>query len=238
MALTRLTARKPLEPSTVLLISEDPEFSGAVPARWQAEARIPAFTLMTGDLCQSLDPEIFDLAIVGKLPSDVLGRVLKSIAPAGKPMIFVAGPGLEESKLPAHAIVIREQEGWLETLVLIAAQVLQRCEAVQHARLVVEVHASAEREATLGRYMLEMRHTVNNALTSLLGNTELLLLEGESLTPEARLQVETIRNMSLRIHETIQRFSSLEKELNAVAKLTRMKSQAAAGGRLAGSTSG
>jgi signal transduction histidine kinase len=226
-----------LQPSTVLLISEDPDFSGTVPARWQAEARIPAFTVMTGDLCQSFDPQIFELAIVGRLSSDdILGRVLRSIAPAGKPMIFVAGPGLDESRLPAQAIVIREQEGWMDTLVLVASQILQRCEAVRHARLVTEVHASAEREATLGRYMLERRHTVNNALTSVMGNAELLLLRAELLTPEARLQVETIRNMSLRIHETMQRFSSLEKEQNAVAKLTRMKSQAAGRGGIADST--
>jgi hypothetical protein len=35
--------------------------------------------------------------------------------------------------------------------------------------------------------------------------------------------------MSLRIHETMQRFSSLNKELNAVAKLTRMQSHASSG---------
>jgi signal transduction histidine kinase len=217
-----------LEPSTVLLISEDPDFSGAVPARWQAETRVPAFTLMTGDLCQAFDPEIFDLAIVGSLTPEVLGRVLSALEPAGKPTIFLASPGSNTNDLPAHTIVVREQPGWLDTLVLVASQILQRCEAVQKAGVLQEVHASAEREATLGRYMLEMRHGVNNALTSLMGNAELLLLDGKCLAPDARLQVETIRNMSLRIHEAMQRFSSLEKELNAVAKLRRMKSRAEA----------
>lgn len=125
--------------------------------------------------------------------------------------------------------MIPEHSGWLDTLALISSQVLQRCAAVRQARLLADVHASAEREATLGRYMLETRHTVNNALTSVLGNAELLLLDGRTLSRDARLQVETIRNMSLRIHETMQRFSSLEKELNAVAKITRMKSQGASG---------
>ncbi|HEX4488179.1 MAG TPA: hypothetical protein VH088_18015 [Terriglobales bacterium] len=215
-----------MEPSSVLLISEDPEFSGAVPARWQAESSIPAFTLMTGDLCQSFDPEIFDLAIVGELRSNVLSRVLSALDRSGKPTILFASSDLDTSEIPAHAIVIRNLPGWLDTLVLVASQILQRCEAVEHAGVLQEVHASAEREATLGRYMLEMRHGVNNALTSLMGNAELLLLDGKCLTPDARLQVETIRNMSLRIHETMQRFSSLEKELNSVAKLTRMKARA------------
>jgi signal transduction histidine kinase len=216
-----------LEPSTVLLVSEDPEFSGAIPARWQTEPRIPAFTLMTGDLCQSFDPEIFDLAIVGELRPEVLARVLNLLESSGRPTLLFASSELDTSEIPPHAIVIRKLPGWLDTLVLVASQILQRCEAVDQAGVLQEVHASAEREATLGRYMLEMRHGVNNALTSLMGNAELLLLDGKCLTPDARLQVETIRNMSLRIHETMQRFSSLEKELNAVAKFRRMKARAA-----------
>jgi signal transduction histidine kinase len=66
-----------------------------------------------------------------------------------------------------------------------------------------------------------MRHGLNNALTSVLGNSELLLLEPESLPPLAppiRSQVDTIHNMALRIHEIMQRFSSLEKELNVAQK--------------------
>ena len=47
-------------------------------------------------------------------------------------------------------------------------------------------------------------------------NSELLLLEPESLPPAERSQIETIRNMALRMHEILQRFSSIEKELNAV----------------------
>jgi len=62
-----------------------------------------------------------------------------------------------------------------------------------------------------------MRHGLNNALTSVLGNSDLLLLEPGSLSAPARAQIETIRNMALRIHEVLQRFSSLEKEMNVAA---------------------
>ncbi len=71
-----------------------------------------------------------------------------------------------------------------------------------------------ERDAALGRFMLDSRHGLNNALTSVLGNSELLLLTPEDLSPRIGSQIETIRNMSLRIHEIMQRFSSLEKEMN------------------------
>ena len=66
--------------------------------------------------------------------------------------------------------------------------------------------------------MTEMKHSVNNALTSVLGNSDLLLLEPGSFSAQTRAQVETIRNMALRIHEIMQRFSSLEKEMNVVAQ--------------------
>jgi signal transduction histidine kinase len=72
---------------------------------------------------------------------------------------------------------------------------------------------------------------LNNTLTSVLGNSELLLLEPGSLSAGTRSQIETIRNMSLRMHEILQRFSSLEKELTVVDRQTEKengaKSQAA-----------
>jgi signal transduction histidine kinase len=81
-----------------------------------------------------------------------------------------------------------------------------------------------------------MRHSLNNALTSVLGNSELLLLDPDALAPldpKARNQIDTIRNMALRMHEILQRFSSLEKELNVVEKQAnneiKSKAQSAAG---------
>ena len=76
----------------------------------------------------------------------------------------------------------------------------------------------------LGRYMLEMRHNLNNALTSVLGNSDLLLLEPGSFSAQMRAQIVTIRNMTLRINEIMQRFSSLEKEMNVVAQQAKTDS--------------
>lgn len=66
--------------------------------------------------------------------------------------------------------------------------------------------------------MLEMRHALNNALTSVLGNSELLLLEPGALTRPQRSQVETIRNMATRMHEILQRLSSLDAELKLLER--------------------
>jgi hypothetical protein len=72
--------------------------------------------------------------------------------------------------------------------------------------------------------MLEMRHSMSDALTSVLGNSDLLLLEPGSFSAQSRAQIETIRNMTLRIHEIMQRFSSLEKEMAVVAQQAKQDS--------------
>jgi signal transduction histidine kinase len=114
--------------------------------------------------------------------------------------------------------VLRRNENWLDVLILAANEAVRRASAEARARAAEQNCVTLERQAMLGRYMLEMRHGLNNALTSLLGNSDLLLLEPGSLSAQARGQIETIRNMTLRIHEVLQRFSSLEKEMNVVAQ--------------------
>jgi signal transduction histidine kinase len=114
--------------------------------------------------------------------------------------------------------VLSRTEQWLETLVLAGSEAVHRSRAEARARSAELSCGSLERQAMLGRYMLEMRHSLNNALTSILGNSDLLLLEPGSLSAQTRAQMETIRNMTLRIHEIMQRFSSLEKEMNVVAQ--------------------
>jgi len=58
-----------------------------------------------------------------------------------------------------------------------------------------------------------MKHSVNNALTSILGNAELLLLEPGQLSAQSLQQIKTVHHMSLRLNEIMQRFSSLASEI-------------------------
>ena len=226
---------KKLHQASVLIVSDEAELARAVTARWQSERTVPAFTLMTSDVCLGLDPETFQLAIAGGLRPQALSVVLEAMEAAGKRVLFVSKDmrvvQTVRDRWPGMAIV-RQQENWLDTLVLVAGEILRRVSAEAEARRLEEANTSLERHAHLGRYMLEMRHTLNNTLTSVLGNSELLLLEPGSLSAGARSQIETIRNMSLRMHEILQRFSSLEKELTVVDRQaereTGAKSQAAA----------
>ena len=226
-----------MEQPSVLIISDDAELSRAVTARWQSERTVPSFTLMSSDVCLGFDPDTFHLAIAGGLRPQALSVVLEAMEAAGKRVVFVSEDmrtvQTVRDRWPAMAIV-RQQENWLDTLVLVAGEILRRVSAEAEARHLQQVNVSLGRQAHLGRYMLEMRHTLNNTLTSVLGNSELLLLEPGSLSAIARSQIETIRNMSLRMHEILQRFSSLEKELTVVdrqaEKESGAKSQAATAG--------
>ena len=214
---------------SVLIISDDAELSRAVTGRWQSERTVPSFTLMSSDVCLGCDPDTFQLAIAGGIRPQALSVVFEAMEAAGKRVLFVSDDmrivQTVRDRWPITAIV-RQQENWLDTLVQVAGEILRRVSAETDARHFERANMLLERQAHLGRYMLEMRHTLNNALTSVLGNSELLLLEPGSLSAEARSQIETIRNMSLRMHEILQRFSSLEKELTVVDRQAEKESGA------------
>jgi len=220
---------------TILIVSDDAEFSRTVTARWQSERSVPAFTLMSSDVCLGFDPETFHVAIVGCLRPQALSVVLEAMGAACKRVLFVSEDAQTlqtvRDRWPG-ILVLRQQDNWLDTLVLVAGEALHRAAAETQARCAQQAHVLSDRQATLGRYMLEMRHTLNNTLTSVLGNSELLLLEPGSLSSTARSQIETIRNMALRMHEILQRFSSLEKELSVTdpqpERGSRTRSQATA----------
>ena len=224
-----------VEQPTVLIISDEPDFSRAVMGRWQTERSVPAFTLLKGDVCRGTDPETFDMAVVGTLRHGILPAVLATLEPSGRPVVLVCqeSQGAQEVRqTQPRVMVLRRQEGWLDALVMVSAEVLGRCEALARAHRVEQSNKLLEREATLGRYMLEMRHTLNNALTAVLGNSELLLLEPGSLSAVARSQIETVRHMAVRMHEILQRLSSIEAELSVLEKQAekeeRLRSQTAA----------
>jgi signal transduction histidine kinase len=205
---------------TVLVISDDVEFSRSITARWQAERNVPAFTMLSGDLWpRSVDS--FEVAIVGPLRRELLSLILEPLHSTLQPLFCVcqdaATAQLVRERWPRTS-VLRHDQNWLDGLILAAGEAVHRTTAEARARAAEQNCTQLERQAMLGRYMLEMRHGLNNALTSLLGNSDLLLIEPGSLSAQSRAQIETIRNMTLRIHEVMQRFSSLETEMNVVAQ--------------------
>jgi hypothetical protein len=162
-----------------------------------------------------------------------LNKDLKqSLAAAGKPAILIhSDPSLDFYNI--HGAVIdlrREPLLWPAIAGLLGREILRRVRAESRARDAEKVSSASEAEATLGRYMVEMRTNINNALTTVLGNAELLGHE-PGLPGSVQVQADAIRNMALRLHEVFQRFSSIEKELNVAAREPGEKAASAAAGR-------
>ncbi|MGH9524491.1 MAG: histidine kinase dimerization/phospho-acceptor domain-containing protein [Terriglobales bacterium] len=191
--------------STLLIFSSDPDFAATVMTRWQSPpaAFIPLRDGQASDGVLSA----CDLALCGQAPLDSLVAILRSLDAAGKTAICLApDPAAASTLRHAHprAIIVLQQEGWFDNLVLLAGELLR---SIGHER--GGETGNTEMHAELGRFMLDMRHRLNNALTSVLGNSELLLLEPDLLAPNVREQIAVMHDMALRIHEVILHFSAL-----------------------------
>jgi signal transduction histidine kinase len=203
---------------TILIVAADPDFARQLSDRWQSERVVPQFTIGTW-LNGGLSSAAFDLAVIGPLPRfDALLQTLRAID-SSKPVIVVANQAETTQAVrqaAPRALAVQRNDVWQDAVVVLGNEVLRRVEAIHRAEHTEQLNASLKCHATLGQYMIEMRHTLNNALTSVLGNSELLLLEPGAFSAGEQAQIDTIRHMALRMHEILQRFSSLEKELTVM----------------------
>lgn len=169
-----------------------------------------------------------DLIVVGPVREGKLTSVLRSLDPVTAVILCAPADSREFGTLRAkypRLVHIPLREDWAQTLLLVAGESLRRTEALRMARQAERQAAKNENHATLGRYMLEMKHSVNNALTSMLGNAELLLLEPGQLSSQSLVQIKTIHSMALRINEIMQRFSSLASEMREVEKASQAETE-------------
>ena len=118
-----------LEMPTVLIISDEVDFSRRITAHWQMERNVPTFTLLSGELWPRFAVDVFDVAIVGQLRRDLLSVVLEPLHSTGQPVFCVcqdsATAQLIRDRWPRVSI-LRPSEHWLETLVLAAAEAVYR----------------------------------------------------------------------------------------------------------------
>lgn len=141
------------------------------------------------------------------------GEVLLAIAITDdEPLVDVDGA-------TRRMVQIRRGASWADHAAVLAHETMLRVEALRHIAEVEQRLRESERFAALGRFISEARHGLGNALTGLLGNSELLLLDMDAgLRDEVRAQLETIHEMSLKIHETLQRLSSLDMEMQVAER--------------------
>jgi signal transduction histidine kinase len=226
-----------LHHSSVLIVSDDTEFARAVIARWQAERHLPEITLVSSDVWQAGSAAGHELVIVGPVRKGKSPAILAAIsASPGTAAAIVTEDDKDISLLRAeypHLLVVPMQDGWSGTLIVVSSEAIRRVEAVGRAQRAERLAQESQRHATLGRYMLEMRPSVNDALTSVLGNADLLLFDPGQATGESREQIQTIHTMALRLNEIMQRFSSLASEMRAGEKESQAETQGASHGFVA-----
>ena len=198
---------------TVVIISDEPEFSATLTRRWLAERSVPSFTMAESGSEREFASGNFDLAIVGGIASSAFNSTFDVLKAAGKPAIHISRSGNSPNR---EAITLPEIQGWQDLVVTLATQIFERVYAQKELDRLADKSVQLEHQAALGRYILDVRHNLNNALTSILGNSDLMLLDPALLQPAQRTQVETIRNMAMRLNEIMQRFSSLQKEMQLV----------------------
>lgn len=192
---------------TVLIVAQEPAMARDIVARWQSERTVPSFTLMSTDFPRIDGLGEFDLAIVQGENGDAQ-RWHQTVEPMAHSVLHIGN-----TRVNGKSVTVPRNAEWLNTTVLVAKEMLRRCELEKRLRKAEASTNHTERHASLGQYMLDARHGFNNALTSVLGNAELLMAAGAKFDAETREQVETIHTMSLKLYEMMQRFSSLEAEM-------------------------
>jgi signal transduction histidine kinase len=208
-----------LHAASVLIVSDDSEFARTVAARWQTEPRAPGITVATSDVWHASIAAEYDLVIAGPIREGKASAILSALC--GSPTLAVIRVTEHERDIPLlqaehpQLLIVPRQDGWINALILVSCEALRRVEAVVRAQRAERLALDCHQDATLGRYMLDVRPGINNALTSVLGNADLLMLDSGKLPPESREQVRTIHVMALRLHQVMQRFSSLAAELRA-----------------------
>lgn len=204
-----------VERATIVIISDDGAFSGAVTSRWTNAKNVPTFKFVSSECASDDGAGEFDLAVIGRVDAQALGTLLSRLEPAHRPVILV-------SALNGHTpryrgvCVVPEGPDWAEMVFILAQEIFERQRVLADLEKLQDTNSELQHQACLGHFMLEARHNLNNALTSILGNSDLILLDSAELSPRLRAQVETIRNMAMRMNEIMQRFSSLQKEMQLV----------------------
>jgi signal transduction histidine kinase len=211
----------PLQTTSVLILTDDGEFARTLTACWQVERQLPGISVLTSNLWNNNNGDNVppDLLVIGPLKEGALAETLRNLANSAA--IILCAPaeakelGLLRKRYP-RLLHVPLREDWTQVVLLVAGESLRRTEALRLAKLAEQRAAQNANQATLGRYMMEMKHSMNNAMTSLLGNAELLLLEPGELSAQSLAQIKTIHTMALRINEIMQRFSSIASEMREV----------------------
>lgn len=202
--------------ANVLILTDEADFARLLTACWQAAPNPPGITVFRSELHRKQERPPHDLVVLGPLRNGKISSFLSSLDRTAAIIICGQADSRELGKLRTRfprLVHIPMREDWAETILLVAGESLRCTEALRQAKQAESFAVKNERYATLGRYIMQMKYNVNNALTSILGNAELLLLEPGQLSSGSLEQIKIIHSMALRINEVMLRFSTLATEM-------------------------
>src|SRR3954469_10664837 len=102
---------------SVLIVTDDAEFSRNVVARWQMERHVPSFTLMSSELLNGSFAGRFGLAIIGPVGGGRLQKVLTTATSSEGAVILLAtdmGSTARAGENDSRLLIVRQNDGWVE----------------------------------------------------------------------------------------------------------------------------
>ena len=243
----------------VLIVAHSPAFAQSLIDRWQCNATSPSFSVLSaGEQSQNGAPhKPCHLVVVEGAALHMYRTMLQRLELVGTPIIcalpltpskagrlngrasepVVLSPSAETLRKDHPRMItldLADRDSGLDIVVTVATEVLKRLDAVLRARKAEAETSGQSAQSALGKYVADSMHGFNNALTAVLGNAELLMLDVGGFSPQIQEEIEAIHSNALRLHEMMQRFSSLEAEIEAGRKPGKSEAAAAAQAYLSG----
>jgi signal transduction histidine kinase len=204
----------------VSIVSDDPEFAAALLRSWQSARSVPEFEIVS-----TATPGESPLSCVAVLDG---AKAFLLRAEAGSLVIAVGnGEPIPELVPRERRIVhLRRSDEWAEFAAALSLECVLHKRAMRQVSELEKQLCSPERFSAMGRFIAAQQHELANALTSVLGHSELLMTQPD-LQDDVRRKVETIHAMSMRIYEVLQQLASLNREMQRTERLARLENPAA-----------
>jgi hypothetical protein len=216
-----------MKPHKVLVVSDVAEFVREVVGCWERETEKPRVTVLSPDSCRQARSASYALAIVGPVRNGGMALSNTSL-PFRSTVCAVVDSSLLHLARQSHPewVLIPEQPGWQEILVSLTHEVLRRTAAEAHVEAVEKWDLEQKRLARVGGALVDARESLVNALTSLVGNADLVLLSEHPLPEELVEQVRTIHEMALRVNGVLRGMLTAESGKSAANSDERLDAKA------------
>lgn len=148
---------------------------------------------------------LLDQSGVETRSKQVLKRTVERLVEVA-PVIVVAAPERQSELRALLSAGTTDFVARTGNFVPVAVGLVER--RLKLARMVTTAAAEEIKTVRSADFGEILRHEVNNPLTGILGNAEMLLARRDGLPPSAVERLETIANLAVRLRETVRRLSS------------------------------